>query len=505
MGWTNYEENIDKEKKEKSLSSKILIGIIICVIIILILLLALFVNIQVNNFSIYVDGKTITSISKDNLIKKIDNVTYVNIEAFAKLVGYEYHAGEYKAFTIEQDKCYVQKYETASFYANDNKVYKLPINELDKDYEEYTVNNMVKNVNGYMYAPIEAIKLAFNVNIAEANNYLKVYTLQYLIDFYHAKALSWGYTGLSEYTLENYKAILYGYLIVNKEGELDKVINLDNTQDIIPAKYTSIEYSESMNEFMVVNSYNQVGILNADGTTKIENVYESIEVLDKQKKLYIVKQNEKFGVVKGNNVSIVFPEYDAIGLNSKITNTSKNKRMLLDTLIPVYKNGKCGAFNTDGELIIKVEYDDFGYALNSIEINGTNQVVDPLLSIEMCKGIVVNNNEKYGLISIEGDRLISVTAEGIYIKKGIQDEKTKYFMLYNGREFNVADRLNITDDDWQEENDDTENNIVNADINNATIDNSAVDNTTNMDNNIINENNIVTNEVNNNTTINEGN
>ena len=498
MGWTNYEENIAKENKEKSLSSKILIWIITCVIIILILLLALFINIQVNNFSIYVDGDTITSVSKEDLIKKIDNVTYINIEAFAKLVGYEYHAGEYKAFTIEQDKCYVQKYETASFYANDNKVYKLPINQLDKDYEEYSIDNKVKNINGYIYAPIEAIKLAFNVVIEEANNYLRVYTLQYLIDFYHAKTLSWGYTGLSEYSLENYKAILYGYLIVNKEGELCKVINLTNTQDIIPAKYTSIEYLESMNEFMVVNSYNQVGILNADGTTKIENVYQAIEVLDKQKNLYIVKQNEKFGVVKGNNVSIVFPEYDIIGLDSTINNTSKNKRMLLDTLIPVYKNGKCGAFNTDGKLIIKVEYDNFGYSLNSIEINGTNQVVDPLLSIEMCKGIIVNSNQKYGLISINGDRLISVTTDGIYAKKGIQDEKSKYFVLYNGREVNVVDRLNITEDN-QEENVDTDIN------NNITVDNSMVDNTTNMENNVINANSIVANEVNNNITINETN
>ena len=59
-------------------------------------------------------------------------ITYINIKEFAKLVGYEYHEGEYKGFTNEKNKCYVKgPIETASFYANDNKVNKLLVNQIE--------------------------------------------------------------------------------------------------------------------------------------------------------------------------------------------------------------------------------------------------------------------------------------------------------------------------------------------------------------------------------------
>ena len=175
---------------------------------------------QKNNFSIYIDGKKAT-ITQEELLTKIANTTYVNIEKFAKLVGYEYHEGEYKSYITEKDKCYVEgKNETASFYLNDNKVYKLPLNEREKEYEEYAVVNAIKSINEKKYAPIDAISRAFNVFLEETDRNFNIYTLNYLIAAYDTNVKKWGYESIANQSFENNKALLYGYLIVKKEGRI---------------------------------------------------------------------------------------------------------------------------------------------------------------------------------------------------------------------------------------------------------------------------------------------
>ena len=108
--------------------------------------------------------------------------------------------------------------------------------------------------------------------------------------------------------------------------------------------------------------------------------------------LYLIKKNEKYGLIKSGDVTFIAPEYTNIGFNNAdIENLSgKNHKLIFDTLIPVCKEEKWGAFNAEGELIIKIEYDKFGSTLTSVELNDTTKEVEPLLVIERCKGIVVN-------------------------------------------------------------------------------------------------------------------
>lgn len=292
MGWNDDEQQ--NTKKGMSLSSKIVLALIVCLTLIIILIFILLISIQGTSFSIQVDGLDINTTTREALLTTINAETYVNIEEFAKLVEYEYHEGEYKAFVIEKDKCYVQgENETASFYLNNNKVYKLPVNKLENAYEEHTTENIIRSINGKMYAPLEAIEKAFNVMLDETSNHFKIYTLEHLVTVYNKAVKNWGYTGIAEQSFENQKSLLYGYLIVKKENGLYKIIDTDNTKEIVPAKYTSIEFSENMQEFVVTNSSKQVGIINFDGTTKIEPLYETISVLDKETDLYIVQQSKK--------------------------------------------------------------------------------------------------------------------------------------------------------------------------------------------------------------------
>lgn len=487
MGWSNESE--ESSKKGMDLSSKILLAIIACVVLIIMLICILLMNIQQNTYTISVNGEVATTTTKEKLLIKIDNTTYVNIEEFAKLVGYEYHEGEYKAFTIEEDKCYVQgKNETATFYLNDNKVCKLPVNELEEEYREYTIENTIKRENEKMYAPIGAIELAFNVQITENEKSLTILKLDYLVTWYDTKVKEWGYSGIADQSFENQKSLLYGYLIVKKENGLYKIIDNKNTKEIVSDKYTSIEFSENTQEFLVTNSLGQVGIINLDGTTKIEPIYESISVFDKKLDLYLIQKNSKYGVVKSGNVTIVFPEYDSIGFDNKnITNTSENQYLIEDTLIPVCKSGKWGAFDKNGNMIYKLEYDGFGCSVTNVEVDGVKKTVEPLLSIKRCNGVVVKKSDKYGVLDLTGNVLVPIAVESIYAIPEVEEEDNKYFMLYNANELNIIEQLikaGLIQDTTNNENEvetnvttNTIENTVNNNVSNENVVNSTTLNT----------------------------
>lgn len=477
MGWSSDEP----QEKKMETSTKILIAIIACVILIIILILILLFNIQTNTFNLFIDGKSQSNYDISKLIAEIDEVTYINIEEFAKLVGYEYHGGEYKSFTIEEGKCYVQGIEeTASFYANDNKVCKLPLNELQEEYREYATKNTIKIKDDKMYAPIEAINLAFNVVIDKKEKSLSIYTLSGLVASYDKNVKDWGYSGITDQNFENQKALLYGYIIVNKENGLYKIIDNKNTKEIVPDKYKAIEFSENTQEFLVTNSLGQVGIINLDGTTKIEPTYESIALLDKKEGLYLVQKNKKYGVVKSGNATVIPTEYDSIGLtNLSAESIIDNKYYIYDTLIPVCQNNKWGAFDKTGNLVLKLEYDGIGCTSTSVEINEVKKTVEPVFLIEECNGIVVEKGEKYKLVDVTGKELISTAVDAIYIYEGSENEKYNYYMLYNNKQLNIIEELIKAGliEDSEKEKEENENS-ENINTNNTNTNTNSISNTT---------------------------
>lgn len=290
-----------------------------------------------------------------------------------------------------------------------------------------------------MYAPLDAIITAFNVILESKETSFKIYTLDYMITFYDTKVKEWGYTGLEGQSFENDKALLYGYLIVKKEGGVYKIIDLEQ-REITLDRYSNIQFSEYLQEFYVTdNTSKKVGVINLDGTTKIDANYESVVLLDKEDDLYLVRQNQKYGVVKGGNTIVIFPEFDTIGLDS--TNILTNKYIILDTLIPVRKGQKWGAYDKQGQKVIDIIYDGLGYDLKTIDINGTKEIVEPIVEIKRANGVVVKKDGKYGLLSVNGKQLIQIVADSIYGISNIVDEEEKYFMVYNGEKMNVVKEL----------------------------------------------------------------
>ena len=437
MGWIDNEP--EGKKSGMTMSSKLLLAIIACILLIIVLIVVLLVTMETNtseSYTISVDGVANTKITKENLLTKIDGVTYINIEEFAKLVKYEYHQGEYKGHTTEKDKCYVQgEDETASFYLNENKVLKLAVGKINEDYQEYIVENPIKESNEKIYASIDAIAIAFNSQITEKDESLNIFSLDYLTKWYDKKLKELGYTTILSLTFENQKAILYDRFIVKKENGLYKIIDKEQ-KEILSDKYAEIEFIEISKEFLVTNSLGQKGIIDWNGEIVVEPIYKEISVLNKDFNLYLIKKDEKYGVVKGGNITIINPEFDNIG----VTVNSEKKYMVLDNLIPVYKNGKWGAFDKGGKLICNIEYDNFGSTETTVDVGNYKKTVNTVFEIEECKGLVVKKDNKYGVLNKNGEVIIPIQVDRIYSIVNSNDE-TEYYMLYNNEELNILDML----------------------------------------------------------------
>ena len=60
-----------------------------------------------------------------------------------------------------------------------------------------------------------------------------------------------------------------------------------------------------------------------DSTTKISPEYDDIKQIDKDSGLYLVKNNNKYGVINSKQSIVVYLEYDQIGINNLLYNTGK--------------------------------------------------------------------------------------------------------------------------------------------------------------------------------------
>lgn len=457
----------EEKKNNSDIARKILLAIIALLVIIIVIIIILISQIKTNTYRVLIDGKEITEVS--NLIKTSDNTTYINIQELAKLLKYEYHAGEYKEFSSSKDKCYIQSVnETASFYLNSNKVCKLKVNNLKEDYDVFNCDKNIIAIQEQLYAPVDAIKVGFNVKVQESTNGMVITTLNKLITNYDTNLNSKEpiYKSLSEQDLDNQKAVLYGYIILNKKDtNLYGVISTSG-QELLSNRFTSIKFIETSKEFIVTNSLGKMGIVDAEGNNKVEQLYDNIKIINNNPKLYLVEVNKKFGVVDENGGTIVYPEYDKIGIDVTKYKNVQNQYILLDEVIPVGKNGKYGLFNISGNKVLDVIYDGIGCELISVEINKIAKTVNPEVAIEECDGIIVKSGEKYGLFSKSGKEMVPTQVTAIYSinNSGV----STYYMLYNDEEINLIQRLIeakvIEGQNYKNENENKTNNIVSNNI-----------------------------------------
>ena len=359
-----------------------------------------------------------------------DGKIYAPIKEIASYLGYESFNGEYTQKSEEQSKCYIQsENEVANFSLGSNIIYKLDLTVDGADYQNVYVDDPVKAINGVLYATSEAIEQAFNVSFEynQNENRVYIYTLPYLVQAWSPSVLDYGYTGISE-VFANQKAILNNMLVVSREtnSETYAVIDLEG-KTILEAKYDNITYLPETGDFKVEVD-GKVGILSNKGETRIQIIYDDIELMDSDEGLYVASNNGKYGVIDTRGNIKIYIENDEVGMDISpfSENNIKNKYILAGNLIPVRKGELWGLFDLSGRQVVDFTYDGFGYIARS------NKDAKNLLVIPDYEVLVACKDEKYTLLNSVGRELFGApVADDIYMI--ISGGQTHYYITANNQ------------------------------------------------------------------------
>lgn len=483
-----------KEEKKKKRTKGIVLGAIIFIILVIIAISCYLFYVQSTTMRLILDGQSNESL-KQIILWQNGNM-YFPIKEVASYLGYSSYNGEYSQRSENQSKCYVQsENEVANFSLNSKTIYKLDLTTTGNDYETVEVEEAIFAKDGVLYASPEAIQKAFNVSVQydQNANRIYIYTLPYLVQSYSPKVLDYGYTEISD-VLANQKAILQNMLVVSKEDtNVYGVIDV-NGNTILEPKYDDITYLPEIGDFMV-EANGKVGILGSKGESKVQIMYDSIQLMDSDAGLYVASNNNKYGVIDLRGNIKIYIENDAVGMD--ITpfsqNNIKNKYILAGNLIPVKKGDLWGLYDISGKQVVDFEYDSFGY------IAKTNRDALNLLVIPDYEVLVACKDEKYILLNSIGEKLFNAPiADDIYMT--ISGGQTHYYITVNNQTMDAEQYLDNIGVRKQSEGGNNTN-ITNNTLTNANNQNSNQTNTQNT-NNVQNNNNIQNNNTQGNETTN---
>lgn len=505
--------NLLEEEVKKSSSNNnngILKVAIIGIAVLTVLAIGIFVytqSLKAKQFKLYIDGNQ-TKTTKDLFLFE-DGDILISVNDFAGLVGYEFKKGKYKAYDEEKNKCHVfskNREEVAGIEADSNNVYKIVL--ADNTTEYYNLNSSIKLMNGKLYTDPEGINIIFNTIFTydSEKNSVTATTLDKLVNTY-ATANNNTLLTSEDMSYSNKKALKYGYMLEKNNAEEVGVRDLRTKDMVIESQYTSLKFMESTKDFIVTTPENKQGIKSVSGGVNINPQYDEIKQLDVEYDLYIVKNNEKYGVInRQSGKYIVYAEYDSIGVNTDNFDSDEisNQYILYDNCIPVKKIIEKVAedekvtkveqwtlFDKEGNKISQNYYDGLGY------IKGTSKTAkgNNLLLIPDIEGIVVYKDSKYGIINSVGRELIPVSLKEVY--SVTSEGKSTYYMVYgnNNTVQNVLEFLDkLTNDDKNE----NKNNTTNKVETNKTVTNNTTTNKTDKNNTVTN--NTAKNNTNNNVT-----
>lgn len=465
------DESVDYKKKDNSKKiARIILIFIALIIIAIISVLGVLMYIKNKELKLYIDGNVNDKV-KNMMEVDDDGTVYFPVKDIASYLGYQSYNGEYTDKSEDANKCYVQNdNEIANFVLNSNKIYKLALENRDGNYNYYYANKPVKAINGKLYISSDALANVFNLSFTydTDSNRVYIYTMPYLIESYSAKVLDYGYDSISDNFI-NQKAVLNSMLVVTKnQGKSYAVIDLKGNA-IIEAKYDNIEYLENTGDFLVTSN-NKVGIISSKRETKVQLLYDSLELVDNDSGLFIAKKDNKYGIIDSKGNIKVYIEYDQIGIdNTKFEkNNIKNKYLLDNGMIPAKKDKYWGAFDKNGKTVLNFEYDSFGYTATS------NREAINLLIIPDYNLMVVCQNKKYALVSSTGDMVIRPVLDDAYMT--ISSGKKYYYMNVSDRKIDIIEFLD-------EQSPNITKNSSNETNNNTTSENKSEENTSTETNN----------------------
>ena len=459
------------EKKEKENKGKkiVIISIAVMIALIIILVVAIMILQQAENdrVKLSVDGKTVNIAPDLMLTDSNTGERYFSISRVASLVGYSFYNGEYKKYSEDKTKCYVEcENEIAMFELNSNTIYKNKSTD-KQSFDAYKIAQAVTSYNGNLYATMEAIQTAFNTAVTynNTNNTIYFQTLPYLVNYYKTLAESYGYTGISEDFITQ-KTLTKNMLVVRIDEKFGVVSSIDFST-LIGNKYDKIVYLENTEEFIVTND-GKTGILSKDGQTRIGLRYDEIGLIDGERKIYYAKNDNLYGVLNQNGRVLVYIQYNDIGIDRSLFPLvdMKNNLFLYDNCIPLKKDNKWGMADKNGNIILNFEYDELGYVenipttLSENESKTSNSIIttrnndmsiNNAILVPDIEGIVFGKNGKYGVVNsigkiiipFEFDKIYSITNEGkdeYFLESGNKTIKLTNYLAEN--RINVENNTN---------------------------------------------------------------
>lgn len=424
-------KSVDKSKK----MTRIILIIMLILVVAIIAIGISIVYIQDSTLKLSINGATNEKV-KEMMVVENDGTVYFPIKEIASYLGYESFNGEYADKSEEASKCYVQSEdEIANFTLNSNKIYKLTISDSNANYNYYYSSKPVKAINGKLYATSDALESAFNMSFTYNADKKRayIYTMPYLIDTYTSRVLDYGYEKISD-NFTNKKTILNNMLVVTKNQDKTYAVIDTKGNVIIEPKYDNIEYLPNSGDFLV-QSNNKVGIISSKKETKVQILYDSLELIDSDTGLYLAKRDNKCGVIDSKGNIKIYIEYDQIGVdNTKFEqNNIKNKYLLDNGMIPAQKGNKWGAFDKNGNEVLAFDYDSFGYIASS------NKDAINLLLIPNYNILVACKNKKYSLVNSSGEVVVQPIIDDVYMT--ISSGKKYYYMNVNNQIINIEEWL----------------------------------------------------------------
>ena len=458
-------------EKEKQSNKKILVIAVTLIVILAIAATSIYfytanarkkllkVYINAVNWSRYGDTTVVDKkrLAGNSVIKE-GNKYYFAIKDFAEVAGFNFYRGD--RTTEEETKAYIENNsERVTFVSGSKEIRKYYLTSSYSSGKNSNLTSQVFNIddtilfkNGKLYISENGIGRAFNVlfKYNQSSNNIQIYTLEYFYSLMSGQIkdlfkVNSNTNNESKVVIDNKKALLYNYVINYDEatGLYGMALLSDPTKLIISKKYKQIDYVEGSDDFIVTTVDGKVGILGKDSLAKVDPKYDSIENIDLNAGLYLVKLYEKYGVVTQMGKIVVSVDYDQIGLDSNIDDKNLTSRYLLyDNCIPVKLLGKWGFYDKNVNKIVDTEYDSIGcYRVQNADGNA-----QPLVIIPDLNGIVLGKKFEsanksssqilYGIVDKTGQMIINLGAESIY--KVVFNNNTSYYYYTSGQSIDIV-------------------------------------------------------------------
>ena len=463
-----YDEEELRRKNEKSnkVRKLIIIGMFTTLVLIVALMGIIYYLIyNPNKITIYLSEKEDETLENNlTLIKSDDGknqIMYFPIRKISSKFGYNSFNGDYSTNVEDKDTCYIEnEKEVAIFSLDSNTLYKIDKTiqnyNTEYEYEEYKIENPIKQQNGELCVDLEGLAKGFNLSVAYSNKTKRI-TINKLDEYIDeaSKYITQKKYGKLDEKFANQKALLDNMMIIETESNrLKGVRSYSEDKEILGAQYNDITYLPQKESF-IVEKNSKVGIIGNDGIVKIKPLYDKLTLIDEENGLYLAENDRFFGVIDSNGNIKIYLEYQKIGvdINQFKQNGLKKGYVLLNKIIPAQKDGKWILFkiesttNSDGSKNVQCRnlFENNRYGIDYIDnigcITGTHRgTITNLMLIKEYDVILVQKYQKYGFLNVDGNPASNMIYQDAFIET--TSGKKDYFVVDgNGNTLRVEDEL----------------------------------------------------------------